>query len=198
MPTTLIYPYFLKLKKIKISLGAQNCHFIDSYGPFTGSINAKMIKKSGAKYIILGHSDNRAEGDDNFLISKKIVSALNQDLNVIFCIGETLKEKRSKKTLTVLKKQIKDSIKSSFDLKKIFFAYEPIWSIGSGKIPKNTEIEMIVKFIKKYVRTKFKFKETKVLYGGSVDGKNVKFFSKIFEIDGFFNWRSITIIKEIY
>ena len=95
VPNTLIHFFKKKLKSKFISLGVQNCHYHQGYGPFTGSVNATMLKKAGAEFIILGHSENRLEGETNQLIKKKIKSALNEKLNIIFCIGETFKEKKS-------------------------------------------------------------------------------------------------------
>ena len=80
----IIYSFKNKLKSKFISLGVQNCHYHQGNGPFTGSINASMLKKAGAEYIILGHSENRSEGETNQLIKKKIISALNQKLNIIY------------------------------------------------------------------------------------------------------------------
>ena len=119
VPATLIYYFNTKLKSKFISVGAQNCHFHKTYGPFTGSVSASMLKNAGAKYVILGHSENRTEGDTNRLIKKKIESALNQKLNIIFCIGETFEEKRDGKTLSILKSQIKGSIKKNMILRKL-------------------------------------------------------------------------------
>ena len=93
------------MKSKFISLGVQNCHYHREYGPFTGSVNASMLKKAGAEYIILGHSENRKEGETDALIKKKIISAYNQKLKIIYCIGETLKEKRDGKTFYVMKRQ---------------------------------------------------------------------------------------------
>ena len=87
VPNTLISFFSEKLKSKFISLGVQNCHHHEGYGPFTGSVNAAMLKKAGAEYIILGHSENRFEGESNNLIKRKIISSLNQKLNIIFCIG---------------------------------------------------------------------------------------------------------------
>ena len=95
-PSTLIRPMTKKLKKSSIEVGAQNCHEHETYGAFTGSINSSMLKSVGAKYIIIGHSENRQAGETNTLINKKIKSALNSGLKVIFCVGESLKEKRNK------------------------------------------------------------------------------------------------------
>ena len=186
VPTTLIYYFNTKLKSKFISIGAQNCHSHKTYGPFTGSVSASMLKNAGAKYVILGHSENRTEGDTNRLIKKKIESALNQKLNIIFCIGETFEEKSDGKTLSILKSQIKGSIKKKYDFKKIIIAYEPVWSIGTGKIPKIQELKKTFKYIKSEFKKNFKTSAFPVvIYGGSVDGKNVYKFSSIPEIDGF-------------
>ena len=110
VPNTLIHFFKKKLVSKLISLGAQNCHYHEGYGSFTGSVSASMLKKVGSEYIILGHSENRREGESNKLIKKKIISSLRQRLNVIFCIGETLSEKKKNKTFSVLRKQMKKFI----------------------------------------------------------------------------------------
>ena len=186
VPNTLIHFFQKKLKSKLISLGAQNCHYHETYGPFTGSVNASMLKKIGAEYIILGHSENRLEGETNQIIKKKIVSALNQKLHVIFCIGETYKEKSKGKTFSILRKQIKSSLNKKFIKNKIILAYEPVWSIGTNKIPKKSELQNTIKFIKKDFRKIFKTnKSPKVLYGGSVNHQSIGLLSSISEIDGF-------------
>ena len=164
------------------------------------------LKRLVLEYIILGHSENRLEGDTNKLIKTKIKSALNQNLNIIFCIGETHKEKRKKRTFFVLSKQIKDSINKKYNLNKIIFAYEPVWSIGTGKIPKTQDLKIIFKFIKYELKKSFKVKKIpKVVYGGSVNEKNIRTFSSIPEIDGFLiggasqsSKKFIDIIKNYY
>ena len=95
VPNTLIHYFDKKLKSKNILLGVQNCHHNYDYGSFTGSVSAYMLKRAGAKYIILGHSENRQSGDTNFLIKKKIVNSLKQKLNIIFCIGENMYEKKN-------------------------------------------------------------------------------------------------------
>ena len=186
VPNTLISFFSEKLKSKFISLGVQNCHYHQGYGPFTGSVNASMLKNAGAEYIILGHSENRSEGETNKLIKKKIMSALNQKLNVIFCIGESFYEKKRNKTFSVLRKQIKGSLEKNFNINKIIIAYEPVWSIGTNKIPKIKDLKNTIRFIKnnfkKFLKTK---KFPKVIYGGSVNDKNISLFSSISEMDGF-------------
>ena len=186
VPNTLIYFFNKKLKSKFISLGVQNCHHHQGNGPFTGSVNASMLKKAGAEYIILGHSENRSEGETNQLIKKKIVSSLKQKLNIIYCIGETLKEKNKGKTFSILRKQINGSLNKNFNMNKVIFAYEPVWSIGTNRIPKINELKNTIEFIKKYCKKNLKMKKfPTVLYGGSVNDKNIRLFSSVYQIDGF-------------
>ena len=206
VPNTLISFFSSKLKSQFVSIGAQNCHQHQSYGPFTGSVSATMLKKAGAKYVILGHSDNRSEGDTNLIIKKKIKSALNQKLHIIFCIGENLKDKNLGKTFSVIRSQIKGSIDKKYNLNKIIFAYEPVWSIGTGQVPKTKELKKTFIFIKKEIKKNYKIERFPiVLYGGSVNDSNIKIFSSIVEIDGFLiggasqsSKKFIDIIKNYY
>ena len=185
-PNILINYFKKKLKKKSIYIGAQNCHHEEKYGPFTGAISSKMLKKMGAEYIILGHSENRSEGETSQLIKKKIISSLNQKLNIILCIGETYKDKINGKTFSVLKNQINNSLEKKFNKNKIILAYEPVWSIGTNKLPKTKNLITNIKFIKNIFKKKFKTEIfPKVLYGGSVNNKSIKILSNISEIDGF-------------
>ncbi len=158
-----------------------------------------MLKSVGAKYIIIGHSENRQAGETDKLINLKIKSALKSGLNVIFCIGESLKAKRKKITKSVLNKQIKAGLKNIKNNKKIIIAYEPVWSIGTGIIPKSDDLSKTISFIKK------EKKNYKVLYGGSVNPKNINQLKSINNIDGYLIGGSsqdpkkfIDIIKKTY
>ena len=144
-----------------------------------------MIKNLGCSYVIIGHSENRINGDDNDLINKKIKVSLNNNLKILFCIGETLKEKKAKKTKIILSSQIINGLKKIKNIKKIIFAYEPVWSIGTGIIPKQYELINNIVFIKKLLKKRFKSKNPKVLYGGSVNPKNINELRQINQIDGF-------------
>ena len=177
-PNTLINPMFIKFKNSKIEVGAQNCHELDRPGAFTGSVNSMMLRNVGAKYVIIGHSENRKKGETNKLINLKIKSALKSGLKIIFCIGETIQEKRKKITNQILNNQIKIGLNKIKNKKNIIIAYEPVWSIGTGIIPKPRELSETIKFIKKK-------KNYKVLYGGSVNPKNLDNFRSINVIDGF-------------
>ena len=206
IPNTLIYFFNKKIKNRNIYLGSQNCHIKENFGSYTGSVSASMLKNVGSQYVILGHSENRSNGETNIAIKEKIQSSLNQKLNVIFCFGETSAEKKSKKTFLVLKKQLKDSLESKFDINKILFAYEPVWSIGSNKIPTSKELKSTFFFLKKEIKKILKSKKNpRILYGGSVNHENVSLFSTIAEIDGFLIGRAsqsskkfIDIIKNYY
>ena len=184
-PYTLLKNFYDKVKNTNVYIGAQNCHSSSNFGAFTGSINAKLIKSTGAKYIIIGHSENRNNGETDLIINKKIRSALNENLKVIFCIGEKLSDKKKKNTYNVLKKQINNGLKSIKKLDSIIFAYEPVWSIGTGIIPKNLELTANINNIKKILTKLKKSIKPKVLYGGSVNPKNVKELAQIKEINGF-------------
>ena len=180
-PSTLIRPLSKRLKKTKIEVGAQNCHHSYDTGAYTGQVNSRMLKSVGAKYVIIGHSENRQLGDNDKLINLKIKSATRAGLKVIFCIGETLEQKKNKKTNHVLANQIKNGLKSIKNKSNIIVAYEPVWSIGSGLIPKSDEL---IKSIA-YIKSKLGNKSIKILYGGSVNSDNVDKLKIIAGIDGF-------------
>ena len=199
-PTTLICPMAQMVKNTNIEVGAQNCHHQDNYGAETGSVNAKMVKGVGAKYVILGHSENREKGESDKLINQKIKTALKNKLKVIFCIGEKIKDKRNKKTKSVLSKQIKLGLKGVKLNNNIIIAYEPVWAIGSGMIPKSNDLLNAIDFIK----SRFK-QNLKILYGGSVNDKNINELKTIHNIDGFLvggasqnSKKFIDIIKKTY
>ena len=198
-PTTLIHSMSKKLKRSYIEIGAQNCHENETYGAFTGSINPMMLKNVGAKYVILGHSENRQIGEDDKMINLKIKNALKSGLKVIFCIGETLKQKKKKLTKKILSKQIKLGLNRIKKTNRIIIAYEPVWSIGTGIIPKSDDLFDVIHFIKK------KNQNSKVIYGGSVNTKNITDLKIINNVDGFLiggasqdSKKFIDIIKKTY
>jgi len=180
-PDTLISSFATKFENCQIGIGGQNCHESKDYGAHTGYVNCRMLKNIGAHFVIIGHSENREKGENDKLINLKIKSALEAKLKVIFCIGETLSEKRKKKTYSILSKQIKIGLNNIKNKSNIFLAYEPVWAIGSGIIPKSNDLLKTVEFIK----SKFIGKTPKVLYGGSVNPQNINNLKKINNIDGF-------------
>tara|TARA_Y100001970_G_scaffold232218_1_gene288966 strand:- start:2867 stop:3613 length:747 start_codon:yes stop_codon:yes gene_type:complete len=183
-PYTLLKSFVDRTKNSNIQIGAQDCHIQPKYGPFTGAISPKMIKDLGGKFVIIGHSETRDENDNN-KINLKIKSALEENLDVILCVGEKLTDKKNNKTKSVLKKQLLEGLKNLNKLNKIIIAYEPVWSIGTGIIPKENDLIKNIKFIRDTLKWSKKFTKSKVLYGGSVNPKNIKNLMRIDNIDGF-------------
>ncbi len=183
-PYTLIKTFVDKTKNSNIEIGAQDCHANSNYGPFTGAISSKMIKDLGCKFVIIGHSETRSE-NDNKKINLKIRSAINEKLKVILCIGEKLIDKKKNKTKSVLKRQLLEGLKNLKNLNKVIIAYEPVWSIGTGIIPTENDLKKNIRFIRNTIKISKKFTKSKILYGGSVNSKNIKNLMRIGNIDGF-------------
>ncbi len=204
-PYTLIQTYSKLFKKKKIIIGSQNCYHKDHFSSNTAAISTYMIRSVGAKCTLVGHSDNRSEGDTDKMLKDKVQFALKNNLKVIFCIGENKTEKMNNKTLSVLRKQLTKVLDRRFNKNNIIVAYEPIWSIGTGKIPSATELKKTTIHIKKVLKSIFRKKSPAVLYGGSIDANNVKIYKEIKEIDGFLiggasksSKKFIDIIKNYY
>jgi len=204
-PYILLETFSKYFKNKKILIGSQNCYQKDHFSSNTAAISPYMLKSVGAKCTLVGHSDNRSEGDTNQMLKNKVNFALKNNLKVVFCVGENKIEKKNKKTFSVLKKQIIKVLEKKFNKDNIIVAYEPIWSIGTGKIPTKSELKETIIYIKKILKQIYKKKSPAVLYGGSVDGDNVKIFRDIKEIDGFLiggasksSKKFIDIIKNYY
>ena len=204
-PYTLIESFSKYFKNKKISIGSQNCYQKDQFSSNTAAVSPYMLRSVGAKYTLIGHSDNRGEGDTDSMLKDKLEFALKNNLKVVFCIGENKSEKKNNRTLAVLKKQLTNVLEKKFNKNNIIVAYEPIWSIGTGKIPGAEELKKTTVHIKKILKNIFKKNSPAVLYGGSVDGTNVEMFKKITEIDGFLiggasksSKKFIDIIKNYY
>ena len=204
-PFTLIESFAKRFKNKSIFIGGQNCYHKDSFGSNTGSISPFMLKKIGATYVIIGHSDNRAEGDTAKMLKNKVIGSLNNNLKIVFCIGENKKEKAKKLTYTVLRSQLTKVLEKKFNQKNLIIAYEPIWSIGTGKLPTRAELSSTIIYIKGILEKIFRKNIPPVLYGGSVDGISINFFKDIRSIDGFLiggasksSKKFIDIIKNYY
>jgi triosephosphate isomerase len=194
-----ICPPFLYLEKLnkigrKIYLGAQDAFWIDS-GAYTGEVSAEMLYNIGARYVIVGHSERRAMGENNNDVNKKIKAAIAAGLHPILCVGEN-KRDIDHEYLNFVKKQVLECLDgiSKDSISKIIIAYEPVWAIGSGASPATPEEfrEMNI-FIKKILSDKFGAKNIsniRIIYGGSVDEKNALGFFKDGHADGFLPGRA--------
>ena len=204
-PYTLIESFAKSFKNKKTIIGSQNCYQKDQFSSNTAALSPFMIKSVGAQYSLVGHSDNRGEGDTDLMLKDKVKFALKNNLKVVFCIGENKLQKKNNKTFSVLKKQLTNVLEKNFNKNNIIVAYEPIWSIGTGKIPNQNDLLKTTIHIKKILKHIFKKNSPAVLYGGSVDETNVHMFKQIKEIDGFLiggasksSKKFIDIIKNYY
>ncbi len=178
-----IYIDFLSglAENLPFSIGGQNCHH-QSFGAFTGEISAISLKEFGCDYVILGHSERRIYNKEtNDFIKKSAQFAIKSNLKPIICVGENLDQRENGKAIDFIEKQIIDCLPEDF--KELTIAYEPIWSIGTGKIPHQSEIREMHKNIKEIVFSKLK-KNVKVLYGGSVNEQNIKEILSVNNVDG--------------
>ena len=168
-----------------IEIGVQNICEEES-GARTGEISASMIKDLGCKFTLIGHSERRIFfHESNKTISKKLNQANNNSLTPILCIGESAEENERDDTYDVLKFQIDEALKDLFERSSLIIAYEPIWAIGSGKIPDPREINSIHKMIKDVVQSRFpKIGLKSVIYGGSVNNDNASSLFAQSDIDG--------------
>ena len=174
---------FTKIEK-KISFGGQDCHYLNN-GAFTGSISASMLKSIGCKYVIIGHSERRQyQNELSKELNLKIKSALASNLKVIYCIGEKFSEiKRRNKILAA---QI-NSLPTNFKFKNIIIAYEPVWAIGTGKVPSLNQINNIHSKIRLLLAKKIGHNNSNkisILYGGSVNAQNASEILNLSQVDG--------------
>ena len=204
-PYTLLESFSKNFINKKIIIGSQNCYQKDKFSSNTASISPYMLKSVGAKYVLVGHSDNRAEGDTDSILKSKVELALKNNLKVVFCIGENKLQKKNKQTFKILKKQLNKVLDKNLNKNNIVVAYEPIWSIGTGKIPAQKDLLKTTIHIKEVLKKIFKKNSPAVLYGGSVDSNNIHLFRQIREIDGFLiggasksSKKFIDIIKNYY
>lgn len=170
-------------------ISAQNMNENEK-GAYTGEISADMLSSLGVNAVILGHSERRSiYGESDETINKKVLKALKSGLVCIFCIGETIYERKNQMTEKVLQKQITEGLKSIYanELKNIVLAYEPVWAIGTGVIPTDVEIIETINTIRNILATmhdKEIAKEVVITYGGSVNDVNCKEISKLEGVDG--------------
>ena len=173
----------------KIGVAAQNSADKVS-GAYTGEVSAEMVASTGAKYVILGHSERRAYYHETAeILKEKVVLALENDLTPIFCIGEVLEEREAERHFDVVKAQIEESLfdLSAEDFSKIVLAYEPVWAIGTGKTASSEQAQEIHAFIRKTLVEKYGAEvadKTSILYGGSCNASNAKELFSNPDVDG--------------
>ena len=173
----------------KVGVAAQNCADKES-GAYTGEVSAAMVASTGAKYVILGHSERRAYYHETpEILKEKVKLALANGLTPIFCIGEVLEEREADKHFEVVKAQIEGSLfdLSSEDFAKTVLAYEPVWAIGTGKTATADQAQEIHAFIRQTLVEKYGQEiadNTSILYGGSCNAANAKELFSNPDVDG--------------
>lgn len=172
-----------EIAKSEISLGAQDI-FWENRGAFTGGISPKFLKSAGADYVIIGHSERRAQGETDEMINKKIASALLAGLTPIFCLGENMEHRREGRTDHVIMKQVQAGLQG-IDLlhsEQLIIAYEPLWAIGTGHPASPEDALGVFHLIKHLILDLWPVtvvnNNVRFVYGGSVESDNAKSFLK--------------------
>ena len=175
--------YLSLFDKNGYDLGVQDISsFMDR--TITGEIEANQTKSLGATYVIVGHSERRIyKHEINIDFINKINNALENNLNVIYCVGETLRDKENGSTFEILEKQISEVL-NNVEIKNIMIAYEPVWAIGTGNVPSIKEIKENIEFISDLLYEKYECK-LDILYGGSVNDENIGELCSIKGLSGF-------------
>lgn len=176
------------LEQSVVKVGSQNCAEQDA-GAFTGELSPKSLKDLGVHFTLVGHSERRAiYKEDDSLLNAKTLKALENGLQVIFCIGETLQEREDGKVEEVLAGQLRNGLKglNSSHVGKVIVAYEPVWAIGTGVVATPEQAQEAHKFTRSVLKEieGFDSEETIILYGGSVKPSNVVGLLENEDIDG--------------
>lgn len=188
-PFTNLYPVFQSLRETPVSVAAQNMHQNEN-GAFTGEVSAKMLKSVGVKTVILGHSERRSIfKETNELLSEKVNTALKNKMNVIFCVGEELSERKENKHFELVKTQLEEGLfhLSETDWKNLTIAYEPVWAIGTGETASPEQAQEMHAFIRKTIAEQYNetlAENLSILYGGSVKPSNAKEIFAQKDVDG--------------
>ncbi len=185
-PATLLAAVTEWTTDILISCGAQDCH-ANGIGAHTGDIAAEMVSDAGGSMVIVGHSERRVDHDEsNEAVAAKAEAAWRADLVAVICIGELEAERRSGKTLDVLRKQLAGSIPQGATADSAIIAYEPVWAIGTGLVPESSDVEEAHGFIRNELVRRFAGEGTlmRILYGGSVKPGNAAELMAIANVDG--------------
>jgi len=188
-PSTALSETALILKESNVHLGAQNMHW-EEQGAFTGEISAKMIKSTGATFVIIGHSERRQFfGETNETVNLKLKTALANYLNPIICVGETLEQRESGITNDIVGNQVKNALESISmeDIIKVILAYEPVWAIGTGRTASPEQAQEVHSFIRNILSELYDRTVSEIVpiqYGGSVKPENAAELLQQQDIDG--------------
>ncbi|MDE7074402.1 MAG: triose-phosphate isomerase [Odoribacter sp.] len=175
--------------KSLIAVSAQNCA-TEASGAYTGEVSAAMVASTGCRYVILGHSERRSYyGETDEILVKKVTRALENNLDVIFCVGEVLAEREANKHFDVVKSQLVNGLfhLPAEQFARIVVAYEPVWAIGTGKTATSAQAEEMHAFIRKTIAEKYSqttADATSILYGGSCNAKNADELFSQPDVDG--------------
>lgn len=160
-----------------VAISAQNCA-TEVSGAYTGEVSATMIASTGCQYVILGHSERRSYyGETDEILQKKVMRALENNLDIIFCVGEVLADREAGKHFDIVKSQLENGLfnLSAEQFTHIIIAYEPVWAIGTGKTATSAQAEEMHQFIRATIASRYGEKtadDTSILYGGSCNAKN--------------------------
>jgi triosephosphate isomerase (TIM) len=186
-PATLIASFAEKSRGAKgVAIGGQDCHPQPS-GAHTGDISAEMLADAGAKAVIVGHSERRADhGESDALVRQKAEAAWRAGLTAIVCIGETLQQRDAGQALEICGGQLGGSLPDGARPDNLVVAYEPIWAIGTGVTPTLGDIEQVHQFIREFLTQRFNRggAALRILYGGSVKPSNAKELLAIANVNG--------------
>ena len=186
-PATLIAAFAEKARGSKtLAVGAQDCHPKAS-GAHTGDISAEMLADAGARAIIVGHSERRADhGESDVLVRQKAEAAWRAGLTAIVCIGETQQQRDAGQTLDICRGQLNVSLPDQARADNLVVAYEPVWAIGTGLTPTVGDVRQIHKFIRDFLIARFNGEgaRTRILYGGSVKPSNAAELMAVENVNG--------------
>lgn len=172
-----------------VQLAAQNICWAEK-GAFTGDISPVMLKDTGCSMAIIGHSERRhVFGEDDAMINKRVLGALEFDLIPVFCVGETLDEREAGKTMEVLENQMRSGLAgvTADHAETIVIAYEPVWAIGTGKTATVEQAQEVHAFLRRLLGSMFQKNiatQIRILYGGSVNPENVDALISQEDVDG--------------
>ena len=168
-----------------LAVGGQDCHTKQS-GAHTGDVSAAMLADAGCRYVIVGHSERRADhGEGSELVAAKAKAAHEAGLIAIVCVGETETERDRGATLDVISSQLEGSVPADAEAANLVIAYEPVWAIGTGRTPTPEDVATVHAHIRGLLKAWFKDgAEMRILYGGSVKGSNAGSLMHVPEVNG--------------